>query len=199
MKIIQASESPRRKMLLEQLGFSFDVVPSNADENVDESDPVKLVQQLAELKAATVASKADDGAIVIAADTIVFFGGKIFGKPKDADDARRMLRLFSGKSHRVYTGFCLINKADKSVHSGFQVTEVEFRELEPDEIEFCIKTPGTFTGAGSYVPDTWPVLFSGIRGSFTNVLGLPLEKLIPVLRKNGVRLQASAVFRQSSL
>jgi len=188
VKLILASESPRRKKLLEGLGLSFEVIPSKADEDsVRDSDPKKLVQRLAELKARAVASRLKEDALVIAADTVVLFDGRIFGKPKDADDARRMLRMLSGRTHEVYTGVCLIDRADGSVHRETQVTEVEFRELQPEDIEFCVNTPGTFTGAGAYVPETWPVLFKSINGSYTNVLGFPMEKVIPMLRKSGVR------------
>ncbi|MBM3304196.1 MAG: septum formation protein Maf [Candidatus Aenigmarchaeota archaeon] len=187
MKLVLASESPRRRKLLEQLGLSFEVIPSNIDEDsVKEGDPKKLVQRLAELKARAVASRLKEDALVIAADTVVLFDGRIFGKPKDADDARRILRMLSGRKHEVYTGVCMINTADESVHRNMQVTEVEFRELRPEDIEFCIRIPATFTGAGAYVPETWSVLFSGISGSYTNVLGLPMEKLIPMLRSHGI-------------
>ena len=153
-----------------------------------EKDPAKLVQKIAELKAKTIAAKSEDDSIIIAADSMVFFDGKAFGKPTDKDDARMMLRMLSGSEHTVYTGLCIINKKAKSISRDFQSTKVRFRKLTESEIEWCVSFKETLGGAGAYVPQTQPMLFEGITGSYDNVNGLPVEKLIPLLRENGVNI-----------
>lgn len=187
MRIILASKSPRRKALLEQLGLEFEIVPSTADEKaITENDPRELVKKLAGLKAESVAKTLRGENLVIGADTIVYFNGKIIGQPRDEDEARNMLRMLSGKTHEVFTGVCLINtKTGKKLLNSSR-TLVTFRELSEKDIEKCLENRIILGGAGSYTPEIHGRIFEKIEGSYTNVVGLPTEKLIPMLRGQGV-------------
>lgn len=187
MKIILASKSPRRKALLEQLGLDFEIMPSHEDEkSITENDPRKLVRKLAELKAQSVAKNLGGGNLVIGADTIVYLDGKIIGQPRDEEEARAMLRLLSGKTHEVFTGLCIINT--KTGEKLFDTTRtlVTFRELSEKDIEECLKIKISLTGAGSYTPELYSRIFQRLEGSYNNVVGLPTERLIPMLREQGV-------------
>jgi septum formation protein len=188
MDLVLASKSPRRKLLLEQLGLKFDVVPSGADESsIKESAPGELAMKVAKLKAMTVSEKLHQPAIVLGADTMVFFEGRPFGKPRDKEDARRMLKMLSGEEHRVFTGVCAVNNITHRMLADFQVTKVKFRQLDQRDIERCANHRLALECAGAYSPETSSILFESIDGSHTNVMGLPMEKAIPMLRKMGVR------------
>ncbi len=190
MKIILASQSPRRKKLLEQLGLDFDVVPSNCDEkSVRENEPSTLVKKLAVLKASSVASTLGGGHLVIAADTEVVFSGKVIGKPKDRGDALRMLRIFSGKKHDVYTGICVMNTSNGKLLEGVEHSIVHFRSLAEDEISMYASMDMALGCAGAYAVQSEPSPVAGVEGSYTNVVGLPTEKLLPMLMENGIRIQ----------
>ncbi len=189
MKIILASESPRRKKLLEQLGLGFDVIPSNSDEeSIRENEPSTLVKKLAATKASSVAGMVGKGHLVIAADTEVVFGGKTIGKPKDREDAKAMLRMLSGKKHDVYTGVCTINTSTGRVMQGVEASVVNFRSLTDEEIEMYASMDITLGCAGAYAVQSEPSPVASVDGSYTNVVGLPTEKLIPMLRLNGVNI-----------
>ena len=108
-KLVLASASPRRRSLLAQAGFDFEIVTSDVDENIDITDAPLLVRELALLKAAAVAKKVGADCLVIGADTVVSINGEVLGKPKDWRDAKRMLRLLSGRAHQVYPGVCIVD------------------------------------------------------------------------------------------
>lgn len=187
MRIILASKSPRRKVLLEQLGLQFDIIPSNADERgIKEETPQELVKRLAELKAESVARKLDGENIVIGADTIVYFDGKIIGQPMGEEDAKNTLRMLSGKTHEVFTGVCVVNTKSNQRLSDVVKTYVTLRELSDRDIEKCLENKVILGGAGSYTPEIHVRIFEKIDGSYTNVVGLPTERLIPMLRSQGV-------------
>lgn len=189
MSIVLASKSPRRRMLLEQLGLKFGVAPSSVDEEkIKEKNPEKLAMALAELKALDIAGKIGGENIVIGADTLVYFDGNIIGQPKDAEDARKMLGMLSGETHDVYTGFCLVNQKTGEKVCGSSHTYVTLRELSEKDIDECLKVNKgvALTGAGSYTPELYSRIFEKIEGSLNNVIGLPTEKLIPLLRSFGV-------------
>ncbi len=189
MKVVLASKSPRRKMLLEQLGLQFDIIPSNADETeIREGNPEELVKRLAELKAESVARKLDGENVVIGADTIVYLDGKIIGQPRDEEDAKNTLRMLSGKTHEVFTGVCVVNTKNNQRLFDVVSTLVTFRELSEKDIEECIKIKNkvALTGAGSYTPELYSRIFEKLEGSFNSVVGLPTERLIPMLRSQGV-------------
>ena len=187
MEIILASGSPRRKMLMEQVGIQCRVVVSGADETID-GPPDFQVLELAKRKALSV--KEIVGAncvrpfIIIAADTLVYINGEILGKPKDKNEAFFMLKTLSGNKHTVYTGVAIIKGDD--IHSFVSQTDVYFRDLSDKEIFEYIETGEPFDKAGAYgVQDKGALLVSHIIGDFFTVVGLPIAKVYEVLRDIG--------------
>jgi septum formation protein len=182
MRIVLASKSPRRKLLMGMLGLDFEVIPSQVDERaVEESDPVRLARRLARLKAEDVAGRLDGKALVIGADTMVSFQGRAIGKARDRDDATRILKGYSGREHEQITGLCIINTKTGKVLEGHDVTRVMCREMSDDEIKAYVETGEPMEGAGAYTPRAHPMLFERIEGSWTNIVGLPMERLVPML------------------
>ena len=174
-KYLLASASPRRLELLQALGLDVVVRPSDIDEDaVKEEKPEATVQSLALAKAR--AAVTDDGEIVIAADTVVVLDGEILGKPADADDAVRMLSRLSGRSHSVFTGVTVWDTATGQGLTDVEETEVEFRTLSPREIDAYVATGDPMDKAGAYGVQTGH-LVRQVRGSLSNVAGLPMEKL----------------------
>ena len=181
---ILASNSPRRRELLQMLGVEFAVIPSDADETCSFSQPPHMiVQELALLKGADVAKRLGEE-IVISADTIVVSDGEIMGKPKDKADAKRMLKKLSAKTHEVYTGICVTDsKTGKSV-ADFAVTKVEFFELDDELIDNYIETGEPMDKAGAYgIQEKGSLFVKGIQGDFFNVVGLPVALLGKVLKQ----------------
>ena len=178
MEFVLASASPRRKELLAELIEDFEICPSNADENVATyTSPEDLVKKLAALKAQEVAFRPEhDGKLVIGSDTVVAFGEEVLGKPKDEADAFRMLKMLSGKVHAVYTGVCFAYKRGEDYHSETQAakTDVYFEELSDEWIRAYIAGGSPMDKAGAYgIQDGG--LVKKIEGSYTNVVGFPLE------------------------
>ena len=184
MKIILASKSPRRRRLLREVGINFKVVPSQADESkIEEENPIELTRKLAMLKAATVANTMKkEHVLVMGADTVVEVDGEILGKPKTKKEAREMLEKEYGKEQRVYTGICVINTKTGNVFSDVQKTKVRFRSLVKHEIDRILAESDVLEWAGAYKIQDHHWLIHSIEGSFTNVVGLPIERLIPLLR-----------------
>ncbi len=184
MKILLASGSPRRAALLSEVGMDFRVVVTNASEDFDKSLPAELIsERIAQRKALAALEYADDDEYVIAADTSVVVDSKILGKPKDAADARRMLTLLSGRSHTVYTGVAVIHNG-KTVTS-HESTSVEFENLDDELINSYISTNAPFDKAGSYgIQGYGQALVKGIKGDYFNVMGLPLNLLFKILKKD---------------
>ena len=180
-KIILASASPRRRELLGQLGLTFSVQVSEIDETVLRDElPEALVKRLAIEKAKAVFSF---GTVVIAADTVVAIDDKILGKPQDDDEAVGMLRSLSGRSHHVYTGFCVYD-GEKLVAETV-ATEVVFAEMSDDEIARYVASGEPMDKAGAYGIQGGAARFvSEIRGDYYNVVGLPLCRLATVLKKD---------------
>ena len=181
MKLILASQSPRRKELLGLFSIPFVIEIADIDE---EMDPKKLpfdeVARVSRLKAEAVPREMDD--IVIAADTIVVCDGAVLGKPKDEDDAFRMLRALSGKDHQVMTGLTVL-KGDSAVVCT-EVADVHFRELTDREILAYIRTGEPMDKAGSYGIQGKAAMFvEGIRGDYFNVMGLPVCRLYQMLKE----------------
>lgn len=178
MEWILASASPRRKELLAELIKDFDVIPSLAEENVSGySSPRVLVEMLAELKAKEVALRPENaGKWVIGSDTIVAFGDEVLGKPKDEQDAFRMLRMLSGKAHAVYTGVCIARVGLDGYHATVrsEKTDVYFEELSEEWLWAYIRGGSPMDKAGAYgIQDGG--LVKKIEGSYTNVVGFPVE------------------------
>lgn len=185
--LILASTSPRRKHLLEQIGMTFTVQPSNVDESLIPTFgavPEEFVQRLALLKAQDVASKTPARSIVLGSDTIVVLDGEILGKPVDADDAKNMLRRLSGNTHTVYTGIALVDSETYSSVTAVQQTDVTFRELIDDEIAGYVATGSPLDKAGSYgIQDDFGAVFvAHIVGCYYTIVGLPLELFYRTLR-----------------
>ncbi len=169
--LILASASPRRKAILHAAGVSFRVDPSDVDENIREKNPRRLVAKLARLKALSVASR-HPGMLVLGADTLVVCAGEILGKPKDLNDAARMIALQSGRSQRVYTGVALVK--GRRVYAEVAVTKVYARKLDADLLK---RLAGKHMDkAGAYaVQDREDPLVARIVGDRDNVVGLPMR------------------------
>ena len=186
MKYVLASASPRRKELLAELIQEFEIIPSNADESAAESvAPKRLVAYLATIKAEEVAKRPENaGKMVIGSDTVVAFGDTVLGKPKDEEDAFRMLKMLSGKKHAVYTGVCFMRVQAGVVKSYTKVdkTLVYFNELSNEWIWEYIKGGSPMDKAGAYgIQDGG--LVKKIKGSYTNVVGFPLELVRKMIKR----------------
>ncbi len=177
-RLVLASGSPRRRELLGRLGLVFDVVPADIDETPRAGErPLELVRRLAEAKARAVT-----GDPVLAADTIVEVDGEVLGKPTDADDARRMLRRLSGRSHRVHTGVAV--RSGDRLGVAVETTAVMFTPLAPGAIEWYLGTGEPFDKAGAYaVQGAGGIFVETIRGSVSNVVGLPLTLTARLLER----------------
>lgn len=174
-RILLASASPRRLDLLRALGLSPEVRPADVDETLlPGEDPHEAAERLARAKAAKVAADAPAGAVVLAADTIVVLDGEALGKPRDPDDARRMLRALRGRSHDVVTGVALAR--DGRLVSGRETTEVVFAPMTDEEVEAYVASGEPADKAGAYALQGLGGLFvERIDGTPSNVIGLPLR------------------------
>ena len=185
MQYVLASASPRRKQLLAELIQDFEIIPSQADENAENLSPRALVCELAKRKAKEVALRAEnEGKMVIGSDTVVAFGEEVLGKPTDEQDAFRMLKMLSGKAHAVYTGVCLAYNKDGElrVMTAADKTLVHFKTLDEDWIWEYVRGGSPMDKAGAYgIQDGG--LVERIEGSYTNVVGFPVE-LVKEMLKN---------------
>ncbi len=191
MRVVLASASPRRREILTQAGIPFTVCPAHGAENAPDAPPDEVVKALAAQKAREVAAVTDGPAAVIGADTVVFAGGRILGKPADADAAREMLRLLSGRVHTVYTGVCVVIADEKGRRelSFCEATEVEVCRLTEREIDDYVATGEPFDKAGGYaVQGRFARFVRAVRGDYCNVVGLPLCRLCAELKKADVAL-----------
>ncbi len=182
-KIILASNSPRRKELLKRIGLSFEVVIPMVNEDSKETNPEKLVKELATKKGMAVLKNAPLDSMVIAADTTVYHDGVILGKPKDKSEAFRMLKNLQNSCHSVYTGV-FIAKKDKEIQSACfsEKTDVNFRSLSDRQIDAYIDTQEPFDKAGAYgIQEIGTLFATGITGDYNNVVGLPLCRLLKEL------------------
>lgn len=184
--LVLASQSPRRKELLEQAGLVFTVVPSDVDEDeITVTEPNHYVRYLAEAKARDISEKYPDN-WVLGADTIVVADGLILGKPGSREDALAMLKRLSGRPHFVYTGYCLSYKTGGRIVSEAVRTLVEFKTLSDDEITWYAETPEPYDKAGGYaIQGLGTFLVKRIEGSYTNVVGLPVCEVIETLITEG--------------
>ncbi len=183
--IVLASGSPRRRELLEQIGLPFSVVPSCADETIPPGlTPHLAVQSLSLLKAADVAKKQQDDALIIGADTIVVLEDEILTKPQDAQDAANMLRRLSGKRHSVLTGLTVFRRKDGKSVSVTEETAVYFKELTEQEIASYINSKEPLDKAGAYgIQGLGGLWIDKIDGDYYNVVGLPLSRLGKLLHE----------------
>ncbi|HSE83815.1 MAG TPA: Maf family protein [Thermodesulfobacteriota bacterium] len=186
LPIVLASNSPRRRELLKQVGIPFEVIPSNVSEDFDPIlPPHDVVQTLAGRKAESVAVLRTES-LVIAADTIVVLDGEILGKPDSKDDAVRMLERLSGRTHLVITGVVLRCISQK-VHEVLDVTtEVTFGDMSKQMVEKYVATGEPMDKAGAYGAQGMGAMFiKSIKGSYSNVVGLPLFEVVSMLRRYG--------------
>ena len=188
MKLILASSSPRRAQILLDAGFDFTIQPANVDESLEPGEAVEAyVARIAQAKAHAVAGRAlADGtpAIVIAADTVVLAGKQILPKPKDADDARRMLRLLNATTHEVLTGLFVIRAYDGISFAHLERTRVEFTRISDIDIDAYIQTKEPFDKAGAYgIQGIGGRFVRKVDGCYFNVMGLPLSRLWEILRQ----------------
>ena len=189
MSIILASQSPRRRELLAQMGVpQFEVVPALGEEIASPGlSPAQLVEVLSRQKAEEVAVQAGPDDVVIAADTVVAVDGAVLGKPRDPADAARMLSLLSGRAHTVYTGVT-VRRGTFSL-TAHEATQVRFRPLTQSEISAYIATGEPMDKAGAYgVQGKGALLVERIDGDFFNVMGLPVGLLARLLKGFGIDL-----------
>jgi septum formation protein len=185
LPLILASASPRRKSLLKQVKLPFRAVPGRIDEENETGEPAERVRSLAEKKALAAFRKIG-GHWVLGADTEVVLDHRVLGKPADRPSAAKMLSRLSGKEHMVITGFCILNPSGHPVHSEKIETLVRVIRLTPQEIDAYIATGEVFGKAGSYaIQGIGAFMVQSITGSYTNVVGLPLNAVIQALLKVG--------------
>ena len=184
---ILASRSPRRRDLLEQIGLTFEVIPSDADETLLPGEtPGEHTRRLAEAKARVVAENHPDR-WVLGADTTVVIDGRILGKPADPSEAREMLAAISGRWHTVVSSFCILNASAPRSEAATVETRVFIGSLTPKEIRWYIATGEPMDKAGSYaVQGIGAFLVERIAGSYTNVVGLPLAETVSAFRRLGL-------------
>jgi septum formation protein len=184
MRLVLASASPRRADLLSAAGIPFDVFPVEVDERFRPGEtPEHAVARLAEAKAGAAALSHPD-AVVLGADTTVVVLGEALAKPADAEDAARMLRLLSGRSHDVLTGICLLYQGRRLVH--VETTRVRVAHLVEPDIAWYVSTGEPFDKAGGYAVQGRASRFiEGIDGSYSNVVGLPISRVYQLLKELG--------------
>lgn len=176
MDIILASKSPRRQELLEMLKLDFRIIPAKGEEQCEPgATPEQAVMSIASGKAREIAAQYPDS-LVIGADTLVYIDGRTIGKPHSEAEAAEMLRLLSGRVHQVYTGVAIISGG--VLKTDYEKTDVEFRTLTDEEIQWYISTGEPMDKAGAYgIQGPGAVFIPRINGDYFNVMGLPLCKL----------------------
>ena len=184
--IILASGSERRREILEKLGIPFRVMVPQVDESKYEGfGPRTQVTRLAEDKAGAILSLLDGEypAWIAGFDTLVAIGGTILGKPRNRDDARRMIRLYSGRTHSVYSGIAIIYGKQHKLVSNYDVSKVRFRHMSEQEIEFYLDTGEWKNVAGAYrIQERASFFIDRIKGSYSNIVGLPISVFYAMLR-----------------
>lgn len=191
MHIILASGSSRRKEILSQIGVTFTVQPAKGEERITKQIPEEVVTELSAQKAAEVAASAGEDTLVIGADTIVALEGEILGKPKDQEDAVRMLTRLAGRTHQVYTGvtWCRLEGGTKTSKTFTDCTEVEIYPMTEQEIRDYVETGEPLDKAGAYaVQGLFAAYVKRLSGDFYNVMGLPVAKLVQELKAEGISL-----------
>lgn len=193
-KIILASASPRRKELLEWAGVTFRIVTGNGEESITKTEPSQIVEELSAEKAIQAAEmiSEEEGTVIIGADTIVSFQGKILGKPSDKEDSRKTLEMLQGNTHQVYTGVTIVLFRDGKwqSHSFSERTDVTFYPVSPEEIDAYIETGDSADKAGSYgIQGLFGTYVKEIHGDYNNVVGLPVARLLYEGKKLGISMR----------
>ena len=191
-KIVLASNSPRRKEILEQVGIKFQCIPSELEEISEKKDAIDLVEELASNKATDVMKKLEGPVIVIGADTVVTHNGNIMGKPKSAEDARDMLKKLQGSGHEVYTGVVILVKEAHGQERKFSfadVSKVIVNPMTDKQINDYIASGEPFDKAGAYaIQGKFAIHIKEIIGDYYNIVGLPISKIYSVLQEHGIDL-----------
>ena len=187
--LILASASPRRADLLREAGIDAVIQPADVNEDVEPGEgPEAYVRRVADAKGRAISVRAP-GQFVLAADTAVVVDGQILGKPSSDDDAARMLRLLSGRSHLVISGVCLMKNGAPAVQTEVETTAVEFTELSSAEIAWYVSSGESMDKAGGYgIQGLASRFVTGITGSYTNVVGLPIALVYRMCMKAGLLL-----------
>jgi septum formation protein len=187
VKLILASASPRRALLLKQVGIPFQVIPSTVNEAVEGFTPEETVVKLALAKARQVAAGFSDG-LVLGADTVVVYQDTVLGKPRSAHEARRMLLQLSGGEHRVITGLALVDAARGGYQTASSETRVWMRALESELIDAYVATGEPMDKAGAYgIQEKAAFFVERIEGCYFNVVGLPLTQLYLLLSRMEIK------------
>ncbi len=189
-KIILASASPKRKELLKDTGLKFEIVPSDYEENMSlPLPPGELVQFLSKGKAESIAKNYED-AVIIGADTIIYFNGHILGKPHTPERAREMLSMLSGQEHSAFTGFTVIDTRSGKRISQTVETKVQFKELSDSTIDEYIKTGNPLKYAGSYtLNDILDKFVRKVEGDHSNIIGLPVDSVMRALESLDIKIK----------
>lgn len=184
-KIILASTSPRRKELLGKIITEFQIVKPNYDESIETKEfSYKLIENIAKNKGLSVLNNINSPAIIISADTIVIYGNKILGKPKDFDEAKLMLMQLNGKTHKVVTAICVINNENNKKIIKSETSKVTFNELKEEQIENYIKKYKPYDKAGSYGIQELPAGFiKEVQGDYDNIVGFPVKLAEKILNE----------------
>ena len=198
-RIVLASASSRRRELLSQIGVEFEVKPADGEERIISTEPSKVVEELSGQKAMFTAKALEkenghvpEGCIVLGADTIVSYEGRILGKPSDKEDAIQMLSMLQGNTHQVYTGVTVMKEKQGSwkSHTFFECTDVIFYPVTREEIVEYVNSGDPMDKAGSYgIQGVWGAYVKGIHGDYNNVVGLPVARLIYETKKIGINLK----------
>lgn len=187
MKIILASQSPIRKELLKQMGYEFDVLVSHVDETLEEGLTLEeQSKRLAYIKAKTVFNETKGDRIVIGADTMIIKNGILYGKPKDKDDAIKMLKMLKNTEHKAITSICvLVEKNGKyEEYIDYDTTKVFFKDMTDEEILHWIEIGNPYNKAGAYaLQSPFCVFVSKVDGNFNTVQGLPTHKLYDIIKQ----------------
>jgi len=185
MRLILASASPRRRDLLRNAGIDFEVRPSQIVEEMRPGElPEEFARRAAREKALQVAASVTPGLLVLGADTVVVIEGQALGKPSDPQDAKRMLRLLSGRTHQVHTGICLVRSPAEIAALKHETTLVTFRALDEEEIRQYVESGEPRDKAGGYAIQGLASRFvTRISGCYSNVVGLPVAALYEILKK----------------
>ena len=180
-ELILASTSPRRKELMEVLGYKFQVKASHVEEHVDyRCTPAQIVMDLARQKAEAVFNENKE-AVVLGSDTVVVVDEKILGKPKNSDEAAEMMRLLRNRTHQVITGVAILSMEKQDIFA--DVTTVHFSDITDEEIEQYIKTPEAYDKAGGYAIQGWAGRFATkIEGNYFTIMGLPISAVYEKLK-----------------
>ena len=184
-KYVLASKSPRRKELLGNIGYVFDIMEPDFDESTvsKELEPQLYVQELAMFKAMSLVKKVPADTIIIGADTVVVHNGTILGKPLGRNDAIEMLTRLSGDVHYVYTGVCAVRSNDAKCIAQCEMTAVHFKQLDQSEIEYYVDRYSPYDKAGAYgIQEYAGVFVSRIEGDYFNIVGLPVSRLHSIIK-----------------